>query len=140
MAEQNATSLSRRAILKGLPVAAAAICAVLPAMSETDPIFAAIKKHREAYAAWSISCDAHDDIGSTEAEKAAHQATIQAGRVAYDQLIETPATTVAGLLTVIAWLAEFDEGCVPDTCGAWLEAFAKSEAFSNLKVAGGFDV
>jgi len=134
------TNLSRRSLLKHMPVAALATSVALPAVPTGDPIFAAIDKHREAYASWLVACDAYYDKGCSETAKAEHEATILASREACDLLIQTPAVTIAGLLAVIAWLAEFDEGCEPDTCGAWLEAFAKSEAFANLKAEGGANV
>jgi len=134
------TDLSRRSILMSVPAAVLTTSATLPAISHGDPIFAAIEKHRAAYSAWLITCEAADDKNCSDAAKAEHKAAVLASREAEEHLMQTAPTTMGGLLAVIDWLAEYDENCMPDTCGAWLEAFAKSEAFANLKSQGGIHV
>jgi len=127
------TNLSRRSLLKHMPVAALATSVALPAVPAVDPIFAAIEKHRAMFKAYLEASAAEDDGKLSNAEL---QTAIGIENKARNALISTAATTTAGLLAAITWLGEYDQDCMPNTCGAWLEAFAKSEAFANLKAQG----
>jgi len=134
MSEMN---LSRRSLLQHIPVAAMATSATLPAIAQTDPIFYAIARHRAEFQTYVETSNALEDGAATRAQYD-EQSRIE--DEARNSLIVTAPTTIAGLFAAIEWLAEYDTDCMPDTCGAWLEAFAKSEAFANLKAQGGINV
>jgi hypothetical protein len=56
------TSLSRRKALAGLSVAIAAGAAALPAAADADPVYAAIKRERDAFADYCITYEAQSRI------------------------------------------------------------------------------
>jgi len=115
-------NLSRRSILKGVPIAAVATSAVFPTASEVDPIFAAIDRHKEAYKAYFK----REDLTDEEAE---------AETLACEELLATVPTSKEGIRAVLEWLVKYDAGMVPETCGKFLPTLLKSPALT-----GGFNV
>ncbi|MCP1998151.1 hypothetical protein J2S34_000573 [Nitrobacter winogradskyi] len=53
-------------------------------------------------------------------------AAVEANEEAADLLTSTAPTTMAGLAAAVAWLLEYDEGCIPDTSGQFLRTLASS--------------
>jgi len=87
-------------------------------MTETDPIFAAIERHKEAYKAFYK----HDDLTPEEAAEET---------VAYEQLMATVPTSTAGILAVLEWLIRYDAGMVPEASGKFLPTLLKSPALKQ---------
>jgi len=112
------TDLSRRSILKGIPVAAVATCTVLPVVAQTDPIFAAIERHKEAYKAF-YKCE-----DMTPEEIAEEDA-------ACEQLLTTVPTSKEGIRAALEWLVKYDTGMIPDTSGKFLPTLLKSPALTQ---------
>jgi len=107
--------LSRRSVLKGMSVAATATCMALPAVAQTDPIFAAIERHKEAYKAFYKDEDLTQEEGDEET-------------AACEALLATVPTTKEGIRAALEWLIKFDEHCVPETSGKFLPTLLKSPA------------
>jgi len=112
------TELSRRSILKSLPVVAVAASAAFPAIAHTDPIFAAIERHKEAHKAYFK----HDDL--TDEEAAAEHA-------ACEELLETIPTSKEGIRAVLEWLITYEAGMAPEACGKFLPTLLKSPVLAQ---------
>jgi len=109
--------LSRRSVLKGMPVAAVAASSALPAIAQADPIFAAIERHKEAHKAYFK----HDDLTDEEAD---------AEVAACEQLLETIPTSKEGIRAALEWLIRYEAGMTPETCGKYLPTLLKSPALT----------
>jgi hypothetical protein len=121
-------ALSRRAALAGLVLAPTAGLAATT--TEVDPIFAAIKKHREAWKAsaeaWTVAGDLEEALvlrGERQDESPPYvEAQARAdglGEAAVqlkEALLETTPTTLAGALAVIRYVNGYnhDEGLLED--------------------------
>lgn len=122
---------TRRGILSGA-VAVAVMPAVAMAQS-ADPIFAVIERHRAAFKEFGAASIANDSVAArmsgrdiTQADKDRLEAAQDADLEAAELLASTVPTTMAGLAAAVAWLLEYDEGCIPDTVGQFLETLATS--------------
>jgi hypothetical protein len=82
----------------------------------TDPTFAAIERHREA---WRL-------VVETESDEPAYEAIREAEQEALDALFALPPITVAGMRAAIEWMVKYDDGCVPETSGAFLATLLDS--------------
>jgi len=129
--------LSRRAVLSCVPMTVLAATAVLSTNIEVDPVYAVIERHRAAFALFIKTSETFYD---EKREEEAHDRACSIEHEARRSLINTVPTTIAGACAVIEWLVQYDEGCVPDTCGAWLKTFAKSDLFTSLRSQGGVHV
>jgi hypothetical protein len=108
---RDTTKLSRRSALAGLAGAAAAgITPAIAAAAEPDPIFAAIDEYRAALHARDIAMNA-PYIDGVEHEEDTGEAC-QAEWDAFDALLETTPTTIAGVAAVLDILSQdpYDEG------------------------------
>jgi hypothetical protein len=99
--------VSRRTIVSGAAaLPAIAVCVTAVAATEPDPIFAAIAAHRSAWAALCRDCSRLDEEDTPEAQtklSKLHDAVSEAE----EQLIEIEPTTMAGAITLLRYLAEF---------------------------------
>lgn len=109
---------------------------VLPAVAvarPTDPIFAAIERHRSAFKEFVDASLAADEVkAEKDGRKVTHEAedrldaAIIADTEEAELLVSTSPETKAGLAAAVAWLLEYDQGCIPDTSGRFLRALATS--------------
>lgn len=100
----------------------------------TDPIFAAIERHRLAFNEIGAAAIATDTVAAantgrkiTQADDDRLAAAQDADLEAVELLVSTVPTTMAGLAAAVAWLLEYDEGCIPDTVGQFLETLGASQ-------------
>jgi hypothetical protein len=84
-----------------------------------DPIFAAIERHKAAWAAFREACDLTDEVRAdhegrevTEADEAAYEVCNKAEQEALDALFALPPITLAGMRAAIQWIVEYDCGCM----------------------------
>jgi hypothetical protein len=70
---------------------------------EPDPVYAAIERHRAAWAEWGAKCCALDDEGTPEARAEWHR-LYDAASDARDELLRLP-ETIAGVVAVIRYVA-----------------------------------
>jgi hypothetical protein len=151
----SATALpkSRRAAL-GLFASASAM-AVMPAVAraagelsgnpgqlnsrslEVDPIFAAIKRHHEAWRAFGDTCPRIDNVIAanegrkvTEADEAAYTAANEAEEEAFEALITLPPVTMPGLRAAVHYFIEFETECIPGATDKFLTALLASPLLS----------
>lgn len=109
-----------------------AVAAVRPT-DPTDPIFAAIERHRLAFKVFVEASLAADEVkAERDGREVTHEAedrldaAIIADAEAAELLVSTAPQTKAGLAAAVAWLLEYDKGCIPDTSGRFLRALATS--------------
>lgn len=125
---------SRRAALGALAhLPALAILPAAAAIAPVDPIFAAIERHRAAFALYADLCARTDEAAAEQEGREITQVEREAFATAgvdetesRDALIATAPTTIAGLRTAIDHLVKFDSGCLPDTSGYFLATLLKS--------------
>lgn len=127
---EQTTTTTRRSFLS-----AAAATAVLPAgaLAQTDPIFAAIERHRAAFKEFAAASLANDTVAAkkigrqiTQADNDRLDAAQDADLEAAELVASTAPTTMAGLAAALVWLLEYDHGCIPDTTIQFLETLATS--------------
>jgi hypothetical protein len=129
-ASDTAWPKSRRAAL-GLFASASAL-AVMPAVAsaaslEVDPIFAAIKRHHEAWCAFG----ARNEVRVvTEADEAAWTAANEAEEEAFEDLITLPPVTMPGLRAAVHYFIEFETECIPGATDKFLTALLASPLLS----------
>jgi hypothetical protein len=138
----SATALpkSRRDAL-GLFASASAL-AVMPAVAsaaslEVDPIFAAIKRHHEAWRAFDASCPFSDDVVAeregrevTEADEAAYEAANETEERAFEALVTLPPVTLPGFRAAVHYFIEFETDCIPGATEKFLTALLASPLLS----------
>jgi hypothetical protein len=138
----SATALpkSRRAAL-GLFASAAALAA-MPAAAvaaglEVDPIFAAIKRHNEAWRAFGDACPRVDDVVAenegrkvTEADEAAYKAASAAEDDAFEDLLTLPPVTMPGLRAAVHYFLKFETESIPGATDRFLTALLASPLLS----------
>jgi len=117
------STTSRRAILAGIAAipAATSLPAIATAATEPDPIFAAIERHKVAFpismaassvrmgtvdAKWSSE---YDPVKLEKAEAARSAADDEAGDAAFNLTLIEP-TTFAGIVALIDYMEEFNQG------------------------------
>jgi hypothetical protein len=113
---------TRRALLAGAPVAAAAaltagtavnsLAVAVAASSAPDPIFVAIAAYRAAVKAYSAACEA-DAAGDADDEDLVHE-TAQAHVDTLEELLTCRPTTLPGTVALLDLLAEPDYGHEPE--------------------------
>jgi hypothetical protein len=106
----NTSRLSRRTALVGIAGAAAAAGAIPAIATEPDPIFAAIDEYRAALHARDVAMNL-PFIDGVEHEEDTGEAC-HAEWEAFDALLETAPTTIAGVAAVLDILSQdpYDEG------------------------------
>jgi hypothetical protein len=131
---------SRRAAL-GLFASASAL-AVMPAAAqaarlEVDPIFAAIKRHHEAWRAFGATCSRTDNAVArdegrevTEADQAAWTAANEAEKEAFEALITLSPVTKPALRAAVHYFIEFETECIPGSTDKFLSALLASPLLS----------
>jgi hypothetical protein len=100
---------------------------------EVDPIFAAIKRHIEAWRAFGDTCSRADDVVArnegrevTQADEAAYEASNKAEERAFEALITLPPVTVAGFRAAVHYFIEFETDCIPGATDKFLTALLAS--------------
>jgi hypothetical protein len=155
--------LSRRLMLGGLVILPAALPAAVDAA--TDPIFAAIERHKQAAAVWDAAVDVRsnfNDLDMTdeqweqldELDDAVEDAWRPCEQAGID-LLNTEPTTHAGIVAAIAYIRiqilddgtymphrmefEFTPGSAGDAKEtiAWIDAFLHTIARSTAALANG---
>jgi hypothetical protein len=134
----SATALpkSRRAAL-ALFASAAAIAGLpatsIPAGLQIDPIFAAIRRHNEAWHAFNAACLLTDEIVAkrvgrevTEADEAAWSAALQAEEDAFEALIALPPVTIPGFRAALNYFNGLDTDGIEGASGRLLTALLAS--------------
>lgn len=109
--------LTRRAAIIGASAAGAGIAAATASPLPADPIFAAIERHRAAWARFSAECWRSDDVEAarngyalTDEDAAIYEAASDAEVAAALALFATTPTTLAGLRAGLAYVAaDFDK-------------------------------
>jgi hypothetical protein len=134
----SATALpkSRRAAL-GLFASASAL-AVLPAVAQAaslgvDPIFAAIRRHNEAWRTFGDVCPRIDDVRArmegrevTESDEVAWKAANDAEEDAFEAFITLPPITVAGMRAAMNYFIEFETDGIVDAPDRFLTTMLAS--------------
>jgi hypothetical protein len=126
---------TRRAALRLFGAAPA--LAILPALanSPVDPVFAAIERHKVAWAAFVETCDPLDNVeGEQEGtkEELAYMEASGAADEALAAFLATPPTTLAGLHAALAYAVEVDSDCMPDNSGRIAETLLRSPLFAGM--------
>jgi hypothetical protein len=98
-----------------------------------DPLLAIVARCRAAFEEFGAASIAADDVAAeqdgrevTQEAKDRLEATSDALDAATKELISTAPVTKAGLAAAVAWLLEYDMGCIPDTSGRFLRTLAQS--------------
>lgn len=126
--------LSRRsalvASLSAVPAFAGMAIIARPSLASagnSDPVFAAIERHKAAWRAFGVACDLTDTVRAekedrvvTEADEAVYEAANEAEREARDAVFATPAQTPAGLRALIEHYIEYDAGLMDEVAAAFL--------------------
>ena len=104
--------------------------------SRADPVFAAIARHKKAYAAY---VDATCNLTGLEVD-AYRRTHDDVDRKALEAFLATVPTTLAGLRAALAYAVEVDSGCIPDNAGRIAETLLKSPIFAGMSGEGSADV
>lgn len=117
-------------------LAVTAAAAVMPSVAvaqQTDPIFAVIRRHRAAFKEFVDASLAADEVKAEREGREVSQ-TIEdnldaasiADAEAAELLASTAPITMAGLAAALAWLLEYEQGCVPNTLLQFLDTLVPS--------------
>jgi hypothetical protein len=112
--------------------------AVASAVSlEVDPIFAAIRRHNEAWRAFGATCRRTDSVVArnegrevTEADEAAWTTANEAEEEAFEALLTLPPVTMPGLRAAMHYFIEFETECIPRATDKFLTALLASPLLS----------
>jgi len=106
---------------------------VAGALQGEDPIFALIEAHKAAFKEFTEASLANDEVAAKlRGEKLGKEASdrydvaSEAELALCEALIATQPETLAGIAAAIKWLAEYDDGCLPDMSGRFLRTLAAS--------------
>jgi hypothetical protein len=132
---------SRRAALGLFAGASAFAVTPLGAIAsglEVDPIFAAIKRHIEAWRVFGDTCQRIDEVIArmegrevTEADEEAYAGANTAEEDAFEALITLPPVTVAGFRAAVHYFIEFETECIPGATDKFLTALLASPVLSD---------
>ena len=103
---------TRRAVLAGaaaLPALAIIPATALPAIGGTDPIFAAIERHRQAEAAYLAACNEHVERAKEQAREERVIKLCHRSSNALGELVAMTPTTVAGCAAVLRYLEAHEQ-------------------------------
>jgi hypothetical protein len=126
--------ITRRHILTRLASAGAlAVGAGGPTGSSTDPIIAAIERHRAAWRASGDLCRAIDEVAAARRGQRVGQADWDAfesananAEKALEELLATPPESLDGIRLAITYILGFDSDCIADLVRPFLTTLLKS--------------
>jgi hypothetical protein len=126
--------ITRRHVLTRLAGAdALAIGTGGPTGASTDPIIAAIERHRAAWLASGDLCRAIDEVAAARRGQKVAQADWDAferesvnAEKALQDLLATPPESRDGIRLAITYILEFDAGCIVDLARPFLATLLKS--------------
>ena len=95
------------------------------APSVADPVFAAITRHRDAWAKY-VELDNENPRNDD-----AHARARRKANAALARSLRTVPATLAGVRAAVAYFVEWDEGCIPDDSGEYLKTLAQSPALAR---------
>jgi hypothetical protein len=102
-----------------------------------DPIFAAIERHKPAWATVGALSPTVDDVAAmregreiTQADREASERASVMEEHALNALLNTTPTTAAGMRTAIQYLVGYDDGRLPDNIGRFMVTLLKSPLFT----------
>jgi len=129
---------TRRAALRALFGASALAIPTIGAISDalSDPIFAAIERHRAACIARDATRFTMDDLINaserevSDAEWDAYERAHEDEDAAFDELLTRVPTTAAGMRAALAHFISFDDGRFSEKMRRFLATLAKSPLFS----------
>lgn len=137
----DATIPTRRSTLRlfaSAPAAAFFAAGAVATVSATDPVFAAIDRHKEAVRIW-LDAETAADAGRaiqeglpkpTEADIAHSDRASAAETKAFDELFVTLPTSIAGLRAAIEHIIKYDEDSIPEASGRYLATLPNSPLFA----------
>jgi len=141
MSERNQTS--RRLFIaagSAATVFGALSQAAAKAITDDDPIFAALERHKAAERAFIRTCDLTDEVRAsqegrevTEDDEAAWDSAREAEEAALQALIETAPTSKAGARAAIEWLAHYDRGYAFRHVGQFAVSLLRSPILADLE-------
>jgi hypothetical protein len=126
--------ITRRHVLTRLASAGAlAVGTGAPTGASTDPIFAAIERHRAAWRASGDLCRAIDEVAAAHRGQRVGQADWDAferassnAEKALEELLATPPQSLDGIRVAITYILDFDSGCIADLARPFLTTLLKS--------------
>jgi hypothetical protein len=128
---------TRRAALGALAGALATPTITLFAAALPDPIFAAIERHKAAWAAVGAMTRAVDEVAAiregreiTQADWDASERGSAMEEHALNAILNTAPTTAPGMRAAIQYLVGYDDGRLPDNIGKFLVTLLKSPLFT----------
>lgn len=111
------------------------------AVTDDDPIFAALERHNAAERAFIRTCDLTDEVRAEEegrivtvADEAAKDSAREVEEAALQALIDTAPTSKAGARAAIEWLAHYDRGCELRHVGQFAMTLLRSPVLADLEV------
>ena len=126
--------ITRRHVLTRLASAGAlAVGTGAPTGASTDPIIAAIERHRGAWLASGDLCRAIDEVAAARRGQRVGQADWDAleresanAEKALEELLATPPQSLDGIRVAITYILDFDSGCIADLARPFLTTLLKS--------------
>ena len=126
--------ISRRHVLTRLASAGAlTVGNIGPAVASTDPIFAAIERHRAAWLAAGDLCCAIDEVAAARRGRKVAQADCKAferasanAEQALEELLATPPESLDGIRAAVIYILDFDAECLSDLARPFLTTLLKS--------------
>ena len=126
--------ITRRHVLTRLASAGAlAVGTGAPTGASTDPIIAAIERHRAAWLASGDLCRAIDEVAAArrgqkvaQADWDAFERATEIAEQALKELLATPPESVDGIKAAITYILDFDAGYMADLARPFLTTLLKS--------------
>ncbi len=126
--------ITRRHVLTRLASAGAlAVGNTGPVGASTDPIIAAIERHRSAWLASGDLCRAIDEVAAARRGQRVGQADWDAferasvnAELALEELLATPPESLDGIRVAISYVLDFDAGYMADLARPFLTTLLKS--------------
>jgi hypothetical protein len=131
--------MTRRAAFRTLAGASALAIPTISAIADalSDPIFAAIERHKVAYTAREATSFAIDDLmynpegrGVSDADWDACDRARAAEDAAFDELLSRAPTTTAGMRAGLVHLISLDDGRLSEKMSRFLATLVKSPLFA----------
>jgi hypothetical protein len=126
--------MTRRHVLARLASAGAlAVGTGAPTGASTDPIIAAIERHRSASLAVGELCRAIDEVAAARRGQRVGQADWDAferanatADIALEELLATAPESLDGIRVAITYILDFDSGCIADLARPFLTTLLNS--------------
>jgi hypothetical protein len=126
--------LTRRHVFTRLASAGAlAVGNIGPARTSTDPIIAAIERHRAAWRASGDLCRAIDEVAAARRGQRVRQTDWDAferanatADIALEELLATAPESLDGIRVAITYILDFDSGCIADLARPFLTTLLNS--------------